>query len=305
MKQISRFLGIFRLTRGSPIRYTARVHMKKKLTPKFFQMSFRLALLTQLFGGLLFLPNLVHAITPSSLLYTFNVNGTLSEAGSMGESTSPYFWLNSGAKLLINNGIGQTVQGSLPSSDYWYKLYAAANPLDTAGGAHPQNLFRLITKSTWGNVTEQVQFKIAKINVDNTPNRGGYSGILLFSRYKNSDNLYYAGIRMDGAAVIKRKAGGVYTTLAQTTVFPGSYDKWSNPNLIPTNVWMGLKTETIDNADGSVTINVYLDRQNNGLWTRILSTRDTSSSAVRGSGSVGIRTDYMDAQFDNYRISTL
>ena len=38
--------------------------------------------------------------------------------------------------------------------------------------------------------------------------------MLLFNRYQDGQTLYYGGVRVDGAAVIKKKLAGVYTTLA-------------------------------------------------------------------------------------------
>lgn len=239
----------------------------------------------------------------SPFVYTFNSKGILNESPTMEESTSPYFWLNSGGRLILEDNVGKTIQGPLSIGDFWQKLYSTSSSLDTAGGIYPQNLFRLLTRSSWNNVSEEVKFNISKVNLTNTPNRDNYSGILLFSRYKDSDNLYYAGLRQDGTAVIKRKAGGSYTTLASETVFPGTYDKTTNPNLIPTNKWMRLKMETKDLADGKVKITLWLDKTDSGSWTQILSTTD--SAGIKGKGYVGIRTDYMDISFDDFKVIAL
>ena len=74
---------------------------------------------------LLWLPNKVSA---ASFFYPFNTPGTLLEAGSMGESASPYFWLNSGGKFVLRDSVGGTIHGALPLSDPWRILYAASNP---------------------------------------------------------------------------------------------------------------------------------------------------------------------------------
>src|SRR3989344_3899525 len=54
-------------------------------------------------------------LSPSSLappegswIYTFNVPGILEETASEKESSSPYFWLSSGGKLMIADGVGRT-----------------------------------------------------------------------------------------------------------------------------------------------------------------------------------------------------
>jgi len=241
----------------------------------------------------------------SSLYYTFNSPGVLQEAGSMGRSTSPYFWLNSGGILTIASGVGMTVQGELPKHSFWQRLYSLGNALDTNGGTQPQNLFRLISKSQWENVSQELAFKVTDTNAVDSPNRDGWSGILLMSRYQNSDNLYYAGVRMDGAAVIKKKQNGRYTTLAQEKgIFSGTFDRTaSTPSLIPEDTWMRLKSVTKTNANGSVAITLYLDRKNSGAWEEVLTVTD--SSPLKGDGYVGIRTDYMDVHFDNYRMTEL
>ncbi len=248
----------------------------------------------------------------SPFLYNFSWNGILEEAGIMSESSSPYFWINSGAKLIIENGSGKTVQKSLSQGDRWQSLYKTANPLDTGEGYFPQNIFRLVTRSSWKNLREELRFKIAKINMTDTPNRNGYSGLLLFSRYKDSQNLYYAGIRMDGKATIKKKINGAYYTMAEAKVFSADsgYDKEANPNLIPGNKWMRIKMETKDLPDGSVSISLFLDKTDLGTYAQILSATDKpglygGTDTVKGPTYAGFRSDYMDLIFDDYKLTEM
>ena len=109
--------------------------------------------LASLLSGLLLSPAPAGAIAPAAVnspyLYRFNTDGVLEETATPETSTSAYWWLNSGGRLLIQNGVGMTIQGDLPELDKWHKLYLAASPLDTDNGFHPQNLFRLITRSKW------------------------------------------------------------------------------------------------------------------------------------------------------------
>jgi len=249
--------------------------------------------------------------TSSSLNYQFKVDGKLEEKGSMSLSSSPYFWLNSGGRLILEGGVGKTIQGRLPTNDYWRTLYGKSNALDTDNGYLPQNLLRLVTKSKWDNFEQSVKFKIENVNLTNTPNRGGYSGILLMSRYQDSANLYYAGIRMDGTSVIKKKYKGTYYTIASGPVFKSAtaYNRDTNPNLIPTNAWMGLKTSAVTASDGSVTVKLFIDRNNSGTWEQLLSVVDkpgtNGGSPVTGPAYAGIRTDYMDVLFDDYNFKSL
>ncbi len=266
--------------------------------------------------GAVFSPQETYAIeartVTSPFLYTFGSAGSIEETGSISESSSPYFWINSGGRFIIENGVGKTVQGPLKTGDRWQLLYAAANPLDTDKGYYPQNIFRLLTRSTWNNMTQEVRFKIAKINMTETPNRDGYSGVLLFNRYRDGNNLYYTGIRMDGSAIIKKKIKGSYYTLATTSVFKADsgYEKSTNPNLIPGNRWMRLKSEVRDLPNGDVSITLWVDKTDTGNWTQVANAIDKTglyggSEVIRGGGYAGIRTDYLDTWFDDYKITEI
>jgi hypothetical protein len=234
----------------------------------------------------------------------FALSKTIKETGSMSESNSTDWWLNSGGYFyLTGNGYSQTIQGDLPLNDPWKNIYLQSNPVDTDAGLHPQNIFRLLTRSKWNNYTQEVYFKITKQNMSASPERDAWSGLLLFNRYKDSDNLYYTGIRADGTAVIKYKKGGNYVTLTQPVVFPGRYNKVTNPNLIPQNVWVGLRSEVKTNPDNTVSIKLYMDNGKTGNWTLIASAVDSAANPILGSQYAGIRTDFMDVQFSNFKIT--
>ena len=243
-----------------------------------------------------------------TILYTFNVAEVFEESGSSSSSASQYFWLNSGAKLIIKNGIGSTIIGELPKNDPWRRVYAQTNPLDTENGAFPQNLFRLVTQTAWENVEQELDFSIQEIHAINTHDRDAFSGIFLMSRYINSNTLYYAGIRMDGKAVIKKKLHGVYYTLAETQLFSStiSYDRISFPNLIPTNTWFRIASNTITTPQGAVQISLSFAHSQSEPLETVLTTTDTGVNwpPITARGHVGIRTDYADVLFDNYTIST-
>lgn len=250
------------------------------------------------FGGQL-------AATISPFIDDFSVTKTIEETGSMNESNSNDWWLNSGAYFYnTGNGYSQTIQGDLPANNSWRKLYLNDNPVDTDGGLHPQNIFRLVTKSKWNNFTQEVYFKVTKQNLSLSPERDAWSGLLLFNRYGNGDNLYYTGLRVDGTAVIKSKKNGTYVTMTQPKVLPGTYNKLTNPNLIPQNTWIGLKSEIKTNPDNTVSVKLYMDNGKTGIWTLIASVTD-SSNPILGAQYAGIRTDFMDVQFSNYKISEI
>ncbi|MGX2032092.1 MULTISPECIES: hypothetical protein [Methylocaldum] len=233
----------------------------------------------------------------------FDSDVVLYETADMSDSNDNDWWLNSGAYFYRSGGIGMTVQGKLADDDQWRLLYATTNPVDTDDGYRPQNIFRLVTRSKFKNFTQQVYFNIERINASGSPNRNESNGVLFFHRYQNGDNLYYAGIRVDGYAVIKKKLNGKYYTLKTVGIYQGGYDRVSKPNLIPTNQWIGLRTVISDNAAGNVIIALYLNDPLLGAdWTKVLEVEDTGSpvAPLLNEGYAGIRTDFMDIRFDHY-----
>ncbi len=251
------------------------------------------------------------AAVSSPFTYHFSVPGILNEAGSMGNSTSPYWWLDSGGELILQGGVGETMQGVAPLLNHWRILYAISNPTDTDGGTHPQNLFRLITRSQWSDVSEEAQFYIETDNFSASPNHNASNGLLLMSRYVlDGQTLYYAGVRVDGTAVIKKKIHGIYYTMAQGKIFPGTYSGYvDDANLIPHAQWLGLRSETTTNADGSVTVRLYMQNAGQSSWALLLEATDKGqyggTAPILGPGYIGIRTDFMDVEFRSFSLETI
>lgn len=249
------------------------------------------------------------ALVDSPFKYNFYVSDVLEEIGSLLNSSSPYWWVNSGGQLVMKDGRGMTMQGNAPVGSKWRTLYAISSNTDTDGGLHPQNLFRLVGRSKWKDFTQQIYFKIVRDNLSDSPNRNASNGLLLFNRYQDGDNLYYTGLRVDGTAVIKKKKNGSYYTLAQKKIFSGSYDEDNNPNLLPKDTWLGVRSKVYNNSDGSTSIHLYMDKNWNGRWTEILSAvddgRSYGGSPISGEGYGGVRTDFMDVIFDQYNIVEL
>lgn len=249
-------------------------------------------------------------ISAKTFVYSFNAPGVLYEAARVADSSSPYWFLDSGSALIIGNGIGQTAQGELSAKDPWRIAYSRSNPIDTDNGFHPQNIFRLFTKGRWEDFSEQMLFYIAKDNFSASPNRNASNGLLLMSRHTgDGDTLYYAGIRVDGTAILKKKYQGMYYTMAQGKVFPGVYTKngtVSSRNLLPHNQWLALQLKTITNVDDSVTLTLSLKREGEAGWTQLLSATDSGryggTPPITGANYAGIRTDFMDVGFADFRI---
>lgn len=243
------------------------------------------------------------SLVDQTLIYTFDTDGVLQESATPAESSSPYWWLDSGGELVLTGGVGQTVSGPLPTVDRWRLRYKQTSSLDTADGYYPQNLFRLVTKNSWRDIDQSVRVYIDNLNLTPTPNRGEWSGIFLMNRYLDKDNLYYAGIRMDGYAVIKKKQNGIYYTLATEKIFGGEakYDRDTIPNLIPGKKWLKLRSTVVTNADDSVKIELYVDEGKGE--EKVLSVTDTGMSgapAITQSGRAGLRSDYLDVWYDDY-----
>ena len=214
----------------------------------------------------------------------------------MEDSASPDLWLNSGGRFLFAGGFGHPIEGDLPSDDRWRHTYGRSNPTDTDGGMRPQNIFRLITRGTFDDFHQQLTFTILAIDKSASPNRNESNGVLLLEHYLDGDNLYYAGVRVDGAAVVKRKLHGTYRTLGLVPIDPGSYNRDSNPNLIPENRRITIATETHSNADQTVDIELSVD------GAPVLQVHDSGvgGPAIAGPGFAGIRTDFMDVEFESY-----
>jgi hypothetical protein len=250
------------------------------------------------------------AAVTSPFLYEFRIPGTLIEAGSSDESSSPYWWLDSGGKMIIQDDTGKTVQGSLPTLDKWRLRYSRSSSIDTEDGHAPQNLFRLVSRSNWDNVRVESSFRIIRDNFTESPNRDASNGLLLMSRYQDQNNLYYAGIRVDGRAIIKKKSDGVYYTMVEKQIFDGYYSKKEDVNLIPHNEWISLRSETTTAKNGAVTVKLFMKRAEESKWTQLLSVVDDgkkfeNTEPITGEYPIGIRTDFMDVEFDNIRVEKM
>lgn len=204
---------------------------------------------------------------------------------------------------LPDGGVLTSISGEIADNDRFRLLYAESNAVDTDNGYHPQNLLRLVTRNKFTNFTQQVFFNIRKINESSSSNRNQSNGVFFFHRYQDGKNLYYAGIRVDGSAVIKKKLGGVYYTLKTASVYPGHYNHDTAPNLLPIDRWIGMKTVIVNNANNTVDITMYLnDNMLGSGWTKVLQVEDSGREAemIVNEGYAGLRSDFMDIMFDSY-----
>ncbi|MGB0757438.1 MAG: hypothetical protein ACPGO5_03205 [Patescibacteria group bacterium] len=239
---------------------------------------------------------------------SFNGNYTIEESGTIFTSDDPDWSLSSGAYFYASDGVGSTIQGPLQSTDHWFDIYKESNSRDTDGGYFPQNIFRLVLLKQFTNFEQQSYFYITENNNSESWYRNGSNGLLFFNRYHDADNLYYVGIRVDGGVTIKKKVGGTYYDIAYNKIFEGEYDRGSNPSLLPTNKWIGLKSEVTNIDDNQVLIRVFVDLDRSGNWILVSEGVDDGISfggEVLKGGFAGIRTDFMDVQFDDYMIQEI
>lgn len=235
-------------------------------------------------------------------LYVFNTDGKLEETGKIEYSTSPYFWISSGGFLTIKGGLGMTNQGDLLSGK-WHDAYLKSSPIDTDQGRHPQNIFRMPTRSKWVDLQQEISFTIRKTNLSSSPNRGASNGLFFMARYLDQNNLYYLGARVDGCAVIKKKYKGIYETLCYKKIWSGTYGSKTMPNLLPADMPIVLRAQVKNLSDGSVSLK--LSRKNfDGTFSEIASASDPRPGLTTA-GYAGIRTDFMDTEFDNYILSAV
>ncbi|MDC1205328.1 hypothetical protein N8083_00575 [Candidatus Pacebacteria bacterium] len=239
----------------------------------------------------------------------FDIAYTVKEAGNMNESNNEHWWLSSGGYFYNKEGVGSTIAGNLSEMDPRRIAHAASNALDTDDGYHPQNIFRLVLRSTWKDFQQEAYFKVVNDNLSASPYRNESNGLLFFNRYQDAFNLYYTGIRVDGYATIKKKINGTYYTLAYEpfNTFTNPYDRDTNPNLLPKQQWVGMRSEIETNSDNTVSIKLYIDETKTGNWVLVAEAIDDGISyggPVFDEGHAGIRTDFMDVEFDNYSIKS-
>jgi hypothetical protein len=234
----------------------------------------------------------------------FSTPPVLEETVRMEDSASPEFWLPSGAKFMNDGDAGRTLQGELSADDPWRTTYARTNPTDSDDGFHPQNVFRLVSRTGVENFSEEVVFRVIRTNASDSPNRDGSNGVFTLLRFVGRDDTYAAGVRVDGNAVIKKKRGGRFTTLAINPLFSNGapYDRAANPNLIPLDRAVRLEGRIRTRAEGDVALRLLVDGQ------VVLEAIDGGSSGgpmITGQALGGIASDFMDVEFDGLTMRPL
>lgn len=215
----------------------------------------------------------------------------------MSQSADTNWWLNSGGVFYGNATGGTTGQGEFPPGSKWQVRYAARNPQDSDGGSHPQNVFRLVRRQILADPHQEMTVRLVRIHPSGSPNRNDSNGIFLLSHYLSGDRVYSAGLRVDGAAVVKKSQGRRFFTLAYRKLYPGRYDRERVQNLIPENRDITLATDVVTSPDGSVDIDLYVD---GSLVLEAVDRGGGGDAPITQPGYVGIATDFMDAEFRGY-----
>ena len=229
-------------------------------------------------------------------------DGALEEAGREQDSASSSLWLSSGGRFFVDGDGGQTIQGELPADDRWRIAYGSSNPTDTDGGVHPQNLFRLISRSLHRDARTDASFIVRRTNLSASPNRAQSNGVLLFLRFRDGEHAYYGGVRVDGNAVIKKEVNDQNFTLALNPVFPGGWSRDGSPNLIPANQAIDLAAEIEDQPGGTAVIRVFVG---GALVAEAVDDGVSFGGPVLPEGLSGIRGDFMDLEFSRFSFGDL
>ncbi|HYO65225.1 MAG TPA: hypothetical protein VEU33_04020 [Archangium sp.] len=103
-----------------------------------------------------------------------------------------------------------------------------------------------------------------------------WAGLHVFARYQTENDLYVASYRKDGLVTIRKKLGGVYTTLAQKMLGAPATRTWHT-------VKLSVSGDTLQYfVDGALQLTAHDTRL---TW-----------------GTTGLRTDYMDVYLDDWKL---
>ncbi|MCZ4495786.1 MAG: hypothetical protein JWM25_369, partial [Thermoleophilia bacterium] len=159
------------------------------------------------------------------------------------------------------------------------------------------SIFRLWTKrTTFGDAAIEVDLRVNGLTSTTKTPAASWDGFHVVTRRQSSGARYYVTMnRRDGVMIIKKQTSTfAYCTLTGTEI-KGAYS-------IPIGRWQKLRVTSKLNADGTVTVQGLVD----GVVRT--SARDTGSmcgAPLREAGSVGLRSDNIDFNVDNFRISAL
>jgi hypothetical protein len=164
--------------------------------------------------------------------------------------------------------------------------------------------FRLHTvREDFGDVEQEVDVRINRFTQPTTGAAHGWDGVVLWPRYVTQFHLYFAYLlRKDGRVAITKKCpgsvpgGGFYNG---GTYFELAPVRSLRPPVV--GRWYHLASAVQDNPGGSVTIRVFRD----GVLVARATDYGVGCPPIRGPAKLGIRSDDVDASFDNYAVTGL
>lgn len=160
-------------------------------------------------------------------------------------------------------------------------------------------VFRMNTaRKDFGNVS--VSFRLLNQGLKTSPSTPAqaWDGAHIWLRYKTQYNLYYASVnRRDNTSIIKKKVPGGPSN-------GGTYYNLSAPvrHAVPYNRWQNVRADVVTNADGSVSIRLYV---NGALIVQAVDDGKVGGAPITGAGGVGIRGDNASLKFDDFVVSAL
>jgi hypothetical protein len=221
----------------------------------------------------------------------------------------------------------QMTSGSLfaRSGVYWTGI-----PDSCRGQGHPNasstnctgsDVFRLNTVRKFGGDI-RVSLKLLQLRDLHNPSCDSddscWHGTHLWLRYRNQYDLYYASLnRADGKIVIKRKVPcgpdnrGTYFVLGDYVPHPFRAGGWNDYAVTISNRRDSVLIKLFDeNVSRTRPVDVAFDRGGtNPNWSKGCTTPGRYSSSsyppLTGAGAVGIRGDYAEFEFSDFRVSSL
>jgi hypothetical protein len=186
----------------------------------------------------------------------------------------------------------EATSGSLFGQDGagWTGVPDGIAPGPTSAAHNDSAVFRLRTRrADFNNVAVSFQLRVNRfVTTPRTPAQA-YDGIHVWLRYQDPETLYFVSVdRRDGQLVIGKKLNGKYYHELRVPGHPFPLDKW-----------VAIKT-TVASDGKKVVVRLYMNSRDVAHLTD-----GGTSPAILTPGRVGIRGDNTEAEFKNFRVTTL
>ena len=223
--------------------------------------------------------------------------------GANGLITNEYaFWSKTDTSA-VRSPDWEVTSGSLFSRDgrAWSGVVDTIAPDRYSQSSTGSWVFRMKSKrADLGSTRQEVSVKINRF-FEGTATRPAvaWDGVVLWPRYKSETNLYFGYIlRKDGRIGITKKCPG--RVEGGDFYNDGSYFSLYDERFHATTTvgsWYRIGTETVDNADGSVTVRLLRE----GKVVAEVRDQGVGCAPISGPANVGIRADNAEFELDDYR----